>query len=154
MAETCALTVSQLCCKAWRETRAVQNVSLKQLLYECTCSHNQNWTHRAVCMPEAATVMSDYAGRPEDNVVFSLELDGNTSVCPLHPGECTQGTRSAVFLHLRHRTYSICMKTLSMQTQPVHNCFIFVISVPCNFLVILYNSYHSISPFHHSYVIL
>lgn len=64
-------------------------------------------------MQEVAAVMSDYAGRPEDNVAFSQELDGNSSVCLLHPEERTQGTWGAVSLHLKQRT---CTKTLSMQT--------------------------------------
>ena len=53
-------------------------------------------------MPEAAAVMNDYAGRPEDNVVSSQVLDGNSSVCLLHPEERTQGTWRAGSLQLRH----------------------------------------------------
>lgn len=71
-------------------------------------------------MPEAAAAMSDYAGRPEENMVFSQELDGNSSVCLLHPEERTQGTWIAVFPHLRHRTYM--KETLYMLTQPVKTC--------------------------------
>lgn len=73
----------------------------------CECPLIQHWTHRAVCMPEAAAAVNNYAGRPEDNVVFSQELDGNSSVCLLHPKEHIQGTWSAVSLHLRQN--KLCM---------------------------------------------
>lgn len=98
-------------------------------------------------MPEAAAVMNGYAGRPEDNVIFSQELDGNSSDCLLHPEERTQGTWSAVSLHLRHRTYIVCMKTLHMHTQPFQTCLIFVLSAftVCNIFVILHNLNYSIS---------
>lgn len=57
-------------------------------------------------MLEAVAVMSGYAGRREDNEVFSQELDGNSAVCLPHPKEHTQGTwRVASLLHLMHKTY-------------------------------------------------
>lgn len=102
-------------------------------------------------MSEAAAAMSDYAGRPEDNVVFCQELDGNSSVCLLHPEERTQGTWSAVSLQLRHKKY-MHQNSIYMQTQPVQTCLTFVLSALCNILVILHNSYHSISPFHHYFL--
>lgn len=147
MAETSALTVLQLCHKAWRETQ--QQWEFKTVVVwvcVCVCPLSQHWTHRAVCMPEAAAVMNDYAGRPEDNVIFSQELDGNSSECLLHPEEHTQGTWSAVSLHLRHRTYTVCKKTLHMHTQPFQTCLIFVLSAftVCNIFVILHNLNHSI----------
>lgn len=68
------------------------------------CLLSEQRTHGAVCTPEAAAVMSGHAGGPEDNVVSSQGLDGNTLVSPPHPGEHTQGTWSAVSLHLRKET--------------------------------------------------
>lgn len=114
-------------CKQWE---------FQYLLCVCMCPLNQHWTHRAVCRSEAAASTSDNAGRPEDNVVFCQQLDGNSSVCLLHPEERTQVTWSAASLHLRHRTYM----HENMQTQPVQTGN-------------LHNSYYSISPFHHSYYI-
>lgn len=148
MAETSALTVLQLCRKAWRETQ--QQWEFKTVVVwvcVCVCPLSLHWTHRAVYMPEAAAVMNGYAGRPEDNVIFSQELDGNSSECLLHPEERTQVTWSAVSLHLRHRTYIVCMKTLHMHTQPFQTCLIFVLSAfaVCNIFVILHNLNHSIS---------
>lgn len=67
-------------------------------------------------MPEAAAVMSDYAGTPEDNVVFSQGFGGNSTVYLLHPEEHKHGTWSVLFLHLKHKTNSTYMKTLYMQT--------------------------------------
>lgn len=64
-----------------------------------------------MCLPEAAAVMHGYVGRPEDNAAVSQEPDGNSSVCPLHPEEHTQGTWSAVSLHLKHKTCRVFMKT-------------------------------------------
>lgn len=75
-----------------------------------------------VCMPEAAAVMSDYAETPEDNVVFSQGLGGNSTVYLLYPEEHIHGTWSALFLHLKYKTNSICIKTLYMQ--PVSTSFV------------------------------
>lgn len=62
-------------------------------------------------MPEAATVMSDCAGTPEDNVVFSQGFGGNSTVYLLHPEEHTHGTWSVSFLHLQQETKSTFTET-------------------------------------------
>lgn len=91
------LRLVQLCCKAWRETQAVKT---EFSVVVCVYPLNLHSTHGAVCVPEAAAVTYGYTGRPEDNEVFSQLLDGNSSVCRLHPEVLAQGTWTAVSLHL------------------------------------------------------
>lgn len=55
-------------------------------------------------MPEATQAVSDCVRRPEGNVVFCQELDDGILVCLPHPEERIQGTWSAAYLHLKHKT--------------------------------------------------
>ena len=73
-------------------------------------------------MLEAAAVMSGYSGTPEDNAVFSQELDGNSTVCLPHPEERTQGTWSAASLHLIQRTYMHGKHTYKHTRPPFDLC--------------------------------
>lgn len=74
-------------------------------------------------MPEAAAVTYGYTGRPEDNEVFSQLLDGNSSVCLLHPEELAQGTWTAVSLHLDTEN-TLCIKSLRVPFKVVFNLYL------------------------------